>query len=83
MCQGLTNMDQSVKLLKITQNSQSVLKMLIFTVWNKSLYFFNISDRNWLILYKFHQNYPLQRIDQFPHLRILSLYTDQLFLLDC
>ena len=42
LCQGLTNMDQSVKLLKITQNSQSVL---IFTIWNKSMYFFNISDK--------------------------------------
>ena len=69
-------MDQSVKLLK-TANRYS--KVLIFTIWNKSVYFFNISDRNWLILYKFHQNYPLQRIDQFPHLRILSLCINQQF----
>ena len=47
-------MDQSVKLLKITQNSQSVLKMLIFTIFTISVYFFSISDRNWLILDKFH-----------------------------
>ena len=38
-------MDRSVKLLGVTQNGQSVL---IFTNWDKSVYFFDISDGfNW------------------------------------
>ena len=56
--------------------------MLIFMILDNFVCFSNFPDRNLIILYKFHQNYPLQKIDQFPHLRILSLCKDQLFLLD-
>ena len=78
-------MDQSVKLLKITQNSQSVLEMLIFTIWNKSVYFFSISDRNWLTLYKFHQNCPLLDCcmdKQFVPISFLSIHAPCFSLLE-
>ena len=40
------------------------------------MYFFNISDRNLIILYKLLENYPSHKIDQLPLLRILSLCKD-------
>ena len=76
MCQGLTN---RLKFLGKTNRLTKLLILLIFTIWNKSVYFFDISDRNLIILWKFNQNYPSQRIDQFPLLRILFLYKDQQF----
>ena len=71
MCQGLTNINNQLKFPFGLSYVQSVAYLIILC----------ISDRNLIILLKFNTKVTLVKDRSFPHLRILLLYTDQLFCL--